>query len=284
VALSDAEVEGLRRRAWLAREGGVPADWLDAGETKAIEPSLTDAVRASLLIHRDVQVDAQALARALLAATRGAGVEILPGREAKGIRWRDGDVEGVQLADGSVMRGRRVLLAAGAWSGTLEGLPFPLPVRPVKGQMLSVEPGHRLALDRVVESDDVYLVPTTDRGILIGATVEEVGFDKSNTEEGLRGLLASATGLCPALEGATVLETWAGLRPGTPDGLPVIGTFPGKEGLLAATGHHRNGILLAPATARAIVSLLTDPTAIPVPSELSPARFAPRPIPTAHDP
>lgn len=176
------------------------------------------------------------------------------------------------MEDGSHVDAGAVLLAAGAWSGLVEGLPHLLPVRPVRGQMLSLEPETPLSA-HVIESEEVYLVPRDDGRLLVGATVEEVGFREGNTVQGVRRLLNGAVRLAPVLGSASVKEFWAGLRPGTPDGLPILGPDPEVASLFLATGHYRNGILLAPATAECLAALLTGEGSEFVPPAFSPGRL-----------
>ncbi|MSR23338.1 MAG: glycine oxidase ThiO [Gemmatimonadetes bacterium] len=273
VATSDEAAARLKARRSLAEAHGLATDWLAPREVRELEPSVASSVQGGLLLHRDHRVDGRSLARALRASAARAGAEILAGREAREILWNGTRVSGVALADGSALACGSVLLAAGAWSGRLAGLPHPIPVRPVRGQMLALM-SRDVTLRRVVESDNVYLVPRDDGRVLVGATVEEAGFVKACTVAGVGQLLTSALALCPALAGAEILESWSGLRPGTPDGLPILGPSPEAEGLVVATGHFRNGILLAPATARAVGELLTEGRSALLAPEFSPSRFA----------
>lgn len=257
-AATDGAVEGLaRRRDWLLA-GGHAVRWLDGGQTRALEPALSPRTRAGLLLEGNGRVDNRALQEALETAAYRAGVVRIRDRVAA-VRARDGRVEGVELAGGRNLAASAVLLAAGAWSGTVEGLPRPLPVRPVKGQMLALAPGHR-PLSRVVTSPEAYLIPReTERGplVVVGATSEEAGFDLTLDHGRQEALRRGAAALVPALADVPVVERWAGLRPGTPDDLPVLGPDPDLPGLFFATGHYRNGILLAPATAQALARWMT---------------------------
>jgi glycine oxidase len=175
------------------------------------------------------------------------------------------------LDDGSFQPSNRILLAAGAWSGSIGGLPRPPKVRPIRGQMLALRLNRALS-PRVIETDEVYLVPRDDGRVLIGATVEEAGFTTGTTGGGIRTLLNAAAKLAPTLDDAQLVEVWSGFRPGSEDGFPILGPDPVTEGLLLATGHYRNGILLAPATAELIASYATGRNTM---RSLFPDAFAP---------
>jgi glycine/D-amino acid oxidase-like deaminating enzyme len=151
----------------------------------------------------------------------------------------------------------KVVNCAGAWAGQIP--PYPFPTRPVKGQMVCFALPKREILRHVVRSQEIYLIPRSDGRLLAGATVEEAGYDKRTVPETIQHLRRAAIALLPALEDARVLEDWAGLRPGTPDGLPILGRTP-SPGYYVATGHFRDGILLAPVTARAMAQIISGST------------------------
>ena len=242
--------QAARLRQAMALQSRVGADlhWLDAAAARALEPALGPGLVGAVLSPRDHQVDNRSLAAALVVALERAGgalvaeaeIEVAPGR---GI-VRSGRLEPADL----------VVVAAGAWSGHLPGLPALArpPVRPIKGQMLAVrmEPAAPL-IRHVVWGGTGYLIPRRDGRLLIGATTEERGFDASITAGGLLGLLDDAWRTLPAIEDLPVDESWVGFRPGSPDDMPILGPTP-VDGLVLATGHHRNGILLTPATAALI--------------------------------
>jgi glycine/D-amino acid oxidase-like deaminating enzyme len=200
-------------------------------------------------------VDNRKLGRAAFTAAAGLGVQFRTGISARRLSHSAGSFRSVELSDGSTLQGDVVVIAAGAWSGELLGLPIKVQVFPVKGQMLAVEHTPQL-LANIIITDDVYLVPRGALRLLIGATVEHVGFDTHVTEAGINGLLTAAHQLVPAIADARIVETWAGLRPGTPDDLPILGEDPHIRGVFYATGHFRNGILLAPITARIMTNLI----------------------------
>jgi glycine oxidase len=254
VALSadDEEELGVRYR-WQSR-AGLAVELMGGDDARTLEPALSPAVRCALRFGDDHQVDSRLLSRALMRSAAGAGA-VIRTDEVHGIITVRGAVTGVELTSGEVIQAPRVVVAAGCWSGRLRGLPRPLPVRPVHGQLLALQ-ADRGTLSHVVDSPRVYLVPRWDGRVIVGATTEETGFERMVTAAGLSGLRAAAVEAVPGLADAPLLESWSGLRPGTPDGLPILGPDPEVEGLFYATGHYRNGILLAPLTARLIFSSL----------------------------
>lgn len=272
-AVTPTDVERLEaRRSWQVA-AGYDVDWLDRRDVRRLEPAISGDVRAGLVLHGNGRVDNRALQHALEKAVEVAGVRRIPGSVAA-VRNRRGRVEGVKLEDGSSLTAAHVVLSAGAWSGRIRGLPRSLPVRPVKGQMLAIAAPGR-PLERVVAAPGAYLIPReTDGGpvIVVGATQEEAGFDRSVDLAGQRALEEAARAMLPVLAEAEVTERWAGLRPGTPDGLPILGPDPDLEGLVYASGHFRNGILLAPATARLVADWLVG-AAPPRASAFAPGRF-----------
>lgn len=270
---ADEESRLRARREWIA-EHGPDVRWLDAAGVRRREPLLTDEIRGALFLGDEARVDNRLLGTAIAEAARRGGAGFRTGATARRILLRGGRVRGVRLADGATLEATRVVVAAGAWSGLLEGLPRRLPVRPVRGQMVAVAPDVD-GLSTVVDGGSAYLVPRRDGRIVAGSTMEDVGFRSTPTAEGIAGLLGRVMQVAPALADAEVLETWAGLRPGTPDGLPVLGPDPEVEGLVYATGHFRNGILLAPATAACLAPVLTGEGRPPVDlAPFRPTRFA----------
>lgn len=160
----------------------------------------------------------------------------------------------IRTRAGTSMSARRIVLAAGAWSSSLRGLPRPLPVRPLKGQMIALG---ATVMSRAMMGDDVYLVPR-GKETLVGATVEEAGFDVSVTTEAIDSLRAAAVALCPDLADAKITRSWAGIRPATPDMLPILGPDPELPALIYACGHSKNGVLLTPGTSVAIAAMCLD--------------------------
>lgn len=274
VAFDDEGVGSLRSRHRWQRDRGHRTRWLEGEELAEAEAGLAPGVRAGLLIDEDAQVDNRFLGEALRAAAARAGARMIEGLGVREVLREARRVRGAQLSDGSVVAAEAVVVAAGCWSGRLAGLPRTLPVRPVRGQMVALGPVDRPERPGfILVSPDCYLVPRADGRILVGATVEEAGYDARTTVEGVSRLLAGAVRAYPSVADAPVLETWAGLRPGTPDELPILGQDPELEGLVYATGHFRNGILLAPITG-GIVAALVDGRPPPVDIEaFRPDRF-----------
>ncbi len=274
LALDDAEAARIDALLARAAQAGVEASRLGPAQARAHAGVELGPFAAAVLLRHDHQVDNRRLHEALLLACRRSGVRFSADCEVSSLLVRNRRVEGVSLADGSTREADEVVLAAGAWSGSVPGLPFPLPVRPVRGQMLALDAGPALP-PRVVESGEVYLVPRRDGRLLVGATVEEVGFEAGCTADARKALLSRASRLLPALEGRPVLDHWCGFRPGTPDGNPIVGRVPGARGLTVATGHFRNGILLAPWTGAAIARLLAGGGGPDIPADFRPDRFRP---------
>lgn len=260
VAFEPQGVEALRRRAAWQNEAGFPASVLDGAEARRLEPGLAPDVAAGLHLPTDGVVDNRRLAAALVRSARAAGVTFREGTEVAGLHVRTGTARGVVLGDGSVVEGDVMILAAGAWSGGIAGLPRPLPVRPVRGQMLALAP-EKQGLAGVVAAPGAYLIPREAEAgawVVVGATQEEAGFREGNDPDAVAALHRAAVRAAPWLAPAPIAERWWGFRPGTPDGLPVLGADPELPGLVYATGHFRNGILLAPATAHHLARLVVD--------------------------
>ena len=247
---------------------GMPAGtaWLDSHQVHALEPSLAPTAGAVFHEH-DGAVDSRALLSAVrIDAARDRRVRMEEGRV---VRVDPGPTIVVQLESGRRIEASQVVVAAGAWVSSIAGLPHALPVEPARGQMLSLP---RAPVHRVVLGPRGYLVPRRAE-LLIGSTMERVGFDARTTDEGAQLLRQAARELVPALAGQPVLAHWAGLRPMTPDMLPIIGADRECQGLIYACGHSRNGVLLAPLTARTVADLIArGRTSIDV-AVYAPARF-----------
>lgn len=249
----------------LLESASAPREYqkLSADDLQRLEPSLQPHGQSAFFVQED-SVDPRLLMQAALAAARTSGVMIRGHAAVKAMRSRDAEVE-VLTEAGHQFAARSVVDCRGAWSGK--------PVRPRKGQMLYVQP-QTSVLQRVLRAPEVYVVPRSTGKLLIGATVEDVGYDKSVNPSTIDNLLTSAARYLPGFLSATVTQTWAGLRPGTPDDLPIIGPIESR-GVFVAVGHFRNGILLAPITAR-IVADLVDGRPSPVDiTSFAPARFGP---------
>jgi glycine oxidase len=236
----------------------LPVQWISAAEARRREPHLAGKLAGALWSPQDHQVDNRKLALALRGAAQAAGARINEHQGVAEIINNGRRVEGIALADGRKIAADVVVLAAGAWSRTIAGLPAPLlpPVRPIKGQMLALRMDRNAPLvTHVLWGPGIYLVPRLDGRLIVGGTVEEKGFDTTLTAGGLLTLLEAAWRVVPAIEELPIDEMWVGHRPGSRDDAPILGPAP-IEGLVYATGHHRNGILLAPVTADAIAQLV----------------------------
>ena len=276
VALNADDRARLQHHLEFQHQLGLSFDWLNAAEVKKREPHLTPGLVGALFSPQDHQVDNRKVAAALRIAAEHAGAVIHEHAPVDRIVIEHGRAVGVMVAD-NLHRADTVVLAAGAWSRAIEGLPAEArpPVRPVKGQMFSLRMDARSPLLRhVVWAPHVYLVPRHDGRLLVGATVEERGFDPHLTAGGQLTLLNAAWRALPGIEDLPLEESWVGFRPGSRDDAPILGTGP-LEGLVYATGHHRNGILLTPITAQAIATLLLEGHGDPLVAPFGLDRFAP---------
>jgi glycine oxidase len=244
----------------------------DTADVRANEPALSTHVRGAMFVGADHWVNNQRLTVAYAQAAIAAGVVLRAGASVSRVAVEVGRARGV-VAEGELWEADTVVLTAGAWTGELvASFGGRLPIEPKRGQMLAL--GHVPAvLNRCVHGDDVYLVPRPSGELLVGATVERVGFQRGVTAEGIAGLLAAAIELCPLLGALPITRTWWGFRPWAPDSLPVLGPWPGVDGLWVATGHYRNGILLAPITARVMTQWITMGQPGMEIEEFIPARF-----------
>jgi glycine oxidase len=249
---------------------GLKAEPLNADDARAMEPVLSDEIEAAVFRPDEASVDNRALTKATLNAAKQCGAKLFAGKRVTGICKNHGRCTGLMVGDEKVESGWTVI-AAGCRSGEISGVSRYAPVRPAKGQMIALR-RDAVRIERVLWSDKVYLVPRNDGRILVGATVEYVGFEKTVTAGAVEALLRGAIDLAPELANAQIQETWAGLRPDSPDHLPIIGATD-VEGLLVATGHFRSGILLAPITARLIREWITRQSVALDWERFSPLRF-----------
>jgi glycine oxidase len=274
VALDRDEAAQLRRVHDLQRSLDLEAQWLAPRRCRELEPGLTPSSNGGVLVPGEASIDPRRLVKALAAALAAAGGELRTGCEVRAGIFEGERLAGVLTAAGEELRADNVVLANGAWSGATDWLPDHArpPVRPVKGEVLELRgrDGAPAPAERILASERVYLVPREDGRLIVGATVEERGFDTTVSAGGILELLREAYRLLPDVAEMELVGSLAGLRPGTPDNLPLIG--PGAiEGLLLATGHFRNGILLAPLTGDLIAALLAGE---PLPDAATPANPA----------
>lgn len=228
--------------------------WLDKKNLEYYQPNLGEDVVGGWWYPEEGQVDPRRLGHVLLQIAESLGVELLEGVSAIAFDRHQGKIKNLRTKSGT-FSAHTYILAGGAWSGNLQ----PLPVRPIKGQMLSLRMPSANPLQRVIFGENTYLVPKTDGRLIVGATVEDIGWVKGNNAQGVNTLLNRAIRLYPPLASWSLREIWYGYRPGTPDEMPILG-YGDSENLILATGHHRNGILLAPITAKLISNLIDGET------------------------
>jgi glycine oxidase len=256
----------------------VKAEAISATEARRLEPAVASTVRAAAFFPEEAMVEPRALMDAAVEAARAAGAEIHANCDVQTLAIEGGRCTGVIL-DGERIVAGHVVIAAGCFSRQIFAAdsearrrlaPF-LPTRPVRGQMIALQP-RDTTLARAVRSVRGYVVPRSNGWIVAGSTVEEAGFDKRTTAEGLQKIRKAAIELVPDLAFAEIVESWCGLRPGTPDGLPILGPVD-LEGVILATGHFRNGILLAPVTAQLVKKWITQVEMPALLDTYSPSRF-----------
>ncbi len=264
----------VRAAQWAAAHGAALQLLDDRAAVAAVEPGCRGA-DAALWLPEVAQVRNPRLMRALARSLQLRGVTVKTQTEVRAIRLRDGRVRGIETSTGA-FEAERVVVAGGAWSADLLApLGVDIDIRPVRGQMLlyRATPG---LLSRIVIEQGHYLIPRRDGHVLAGSTLEEAGFDKSTTVDARVALARFAEGLAPALAGVEVVRQWAGLRPGSPSGIPYIGAVPGIGGLYVNAGHYRNGVLLAPGSARLLSDILLRESRI-----VDPAPYAVRALSSA---
>jgi len=256
VAFDRDDAERLRLGA--AAAGAERCAWLDGEGARRLEPALPPQLAGALLVRAHGYVSAPELTEALALAVVRAGGSLHASARAVSVEARSDDVE-VMLEDGRRLRAGRVVIATGSWTPHLRGIDDEAPrqIRPVRGQLLRVRPSAPV-LGRVIWGPGCYLVPWTGGLVLVGATMEEAGYEERNTVSAVRTLLEAAARLVPALADATFVDARSGLRPATADGLPIIGPSAASDRVVYATGHFRNGILLAPLTARLVAEFVLD--------------------------
>jgi glycine oxidase len=281
IALTADDQARLFHHLEFQKKLDLPLQWISAAETRRREPHLAGKLAGAVFSPEDHQVDNRKLATALAIAAQAAGARIHEHQPVTAISSQGRRVDGIVLADGRKHAADVVVLAAGAWSRGIarsiadmapQSLP---PVRPIKGQMLALRMDPQAPLiSHVIWGPGIYLVPRRDGRLIVGATVEEKGFDSTLTAGGLLTLLEAAWRAVPAIEELPIDEMWVGHRPGSRDDAPILGPAP-LDGLVYATGHHRNGILLAPVTADTIARLVLDGTLDPAIRPFGIERFTP---------
>jgi glycine oxidase len=275
VGVDTGDVAVLEALYQFQRSLDLPSEMIGRRQARELEPLLAPGVRGGLLAQGDHQVHPRLLVESLLTATRRAGVSLVPAPVTE-VTTDHERATGVRLADGTLLAAGTVLLSAGCWSGQIAGLPPETvpPVRPVKGVVVRLRGQPILArnLRGLVGGASIYLVPRADGTVVVGATVEEQGFDTTTRAGSVADLLRDARTLLPAIDELALVEARAGLRPGSPDNAPMLGRSD-LDGLVIATGHYRNGVLLTPVTADSIAQLLADGTTQELIEPFSPGRW-----------
>jgi len=270
----EAENE-LRRRVEWQTQAGLSVELLNARATRALEPCISAKVRCALRFPNDVQIENRKLLEALAVANERLGVRVITDCEVRAVRVEQEHVCAVETSLGRVTT-PIVVLAAGAWTSVVKSPDASLPaiaMEPIRGQMLCFKADPPMAR-HVIYSSRGYLVPRRDGRVLAGSTAERVGFERSVTGEGLNAIKTMALEIAPSIAGLPLVSSWAGFRPRAADGLPVLGPCEEIEGLFYATGHYRNGILLAPVTADLIAKAIVEGETPPLLRAFSPGRFA----------
>lgn len=273
LAFTPAEDASLRQHAEWQQKAGLAVEYLISTEVRKAEPFVSPNVAAGLFFRDDWQIDNRKLLAALRRYTETNEIEVFENTEAASVIIENGRAAGVLTSSGE-MRADHIVLATGAWTSLIKlGVaPMPLNIKPIRGQMLEFHTARRL-FQHVLIGPEGYLVPRIDGRILAGSTTEDVGFDNSNTPQGVAEIHNMAIDLSPSIAGLNVSNKWAGLRPMTSDGMPVIGTLPGVDDLTVATAHFRNGILLAPITADVVADYILKGTATPWTTIFGPERL-----------
>jgi glycine oxidase len=274
LAFTRHDAEELEKRYEWQQQAGLPVERLSAAEARGLEPAICEEVRAALKFPLDTQVENRRLLSALVAANERLGVRMQSGTPVVSLKSRHGRVTGVETSRGFVSA-NSVVVAGGAWSSLLTASDIALPnlrIKPVRGQMLCFEARPQIAR-HVIYSPRGYIVPRRGGRLLAGSTTEHAGFEKHVTAAGLQSILSAALEISPRIALLPLTDSWAGLRPRAADTLPVLGPCAEIDGVFYATGHYRNGILLAPITGALIAGAIVDKV---FPAELrvfSPDRF-----------
>jgi glycine oxidase len=282
LGLNEEDVKELDRRYRWQTRAGLPVERLSSESARILEPSISESVQMALRFPLDTQVENRLLIKALAASNQNRGVHLATETSVNSVTLAQGRIAGLETSRGFVAT-KRLVIAAGAWSSQLlasvesnlasrdSALPV-LGIEPVRGQMLCLESSPAI-FRHVIYSPRGYVVPRSDGRLLAGSTTEHVGFNKQITNEGVRSIQSAAKEISPRIGTLPMKESWAGLRPRTEDGLPVLGAYAEIEGLFYATGHYRNGILLAPVTGELIAGAIVDSAFPAALNFFSPDRF-----------
>jgi glycine oxidase len=276
VALNAADQKEIEHRFEWQTAAGLSVEKLTSVEARVLEPCISEYASGALRFPKDIQVENRKLISALVEANKKTGVQLFSGTTVSSIKTLRGVVNGVETLDG-FLDTRKVVLAAGAWTSMLlptDKAQSRIGIEPVRGQMVCFETNPRLT-GHVIYSPRGYIVPRMDGRLLAGSTSEMAGFNKSTTGAGVHSILARTLEITASLANLPIIATWAGLRPRAPDGLPVLGPCAEIEGLFYATGHYRNGILLAPITGQLMADVIVAKPIPPLIKTFTPDRFQP---------
>ena len=273
ISNGDAERE-IGKMVDLHRSLGLSCEPLPLDKARNMEPALTQDARATVLLPDECSIEPRVLAAAILGAATATGVKLLPGTEVVSLALDGKKCVGVKTATGETIHASQVVVAAGCWSSQISNaLPY-APTAPLRGQMIALCHSGT-PIRNVLRSERGYIVPrgmSSPQTVILGSTIENAGYEKRVTSGGLEKILSAANALVPELAKAEVIETWSGLRPGTPDQLPILGPAD-IDGLVFATGHYRNGILLAPITAKLVSEWIIEKKTSMDWEAFSPLRF-----------
>ncbi len=273
LAFTEKDSAEIRRRYEWQKSEGLPLEHLTAQETRRAEPFVSPDVRESLFFPDDWQVENRKLLRALEKYAEINEIKIVPNAEVTSLLTENDKITGA-ATEGENFFAEKVVLTTGAWTSLIKTNNFALPlIKPIRGQMICFQTAKRL-FGKVIYTPRGYIVPRADGRILVGATVEDAGFDKSVTDVGTNILLETALEISPSLANLEIVEKWAGLRPFAVDGLPIIGDFAEIQNLFIAAAHYRNGILLAPLTAQILAEKILENTNSGYFNFFNPRRFA----------
>ena len=275
LALNEHDHEEIENRYDWQTRAGLLVHLLSNGEARELEPCISESVFGALLFPNDIQVENRRLLSALANSVNNLGVEVLTETNVESLQIERHRVTRVQTNHGTI-RCKSIVIAAGTWSGFLPRSSV-LPIQPVRGQMICLESKPQLTR-HVLYSPRGYLVPRRDGRLLAGSTSENAGFAKRVTAGGISSILQNTLEISPAIATLPVIDTWAGLRPRPADGLPVLGPCGEIDGVVYATGHYRNGILLAPLTAELITEAIVGGVTSPLLAPFSPDRFSSQPV------
>ena len=277
VAFTEEEEAEFRSRYDWQRSEGLQVEWLSGEQARILEPCLSERVRCALRFPHDVQVENRRLLKALLISNKKFGVQLIDHCAVQNLQVVAGRVHGVNTSQG-LIGASSVIIAAGAWSSMIDPAKT-IRIEPVRGQMLCFQAQPQIA-GHVIYSSRGYLIPRADGRLLAGSTTEEVGFDSSVTDDGVSKITSMASEIAPPVTNLLLLDSWAGLRPRAADELPVLGMSGEIEGLVYATGHYRNGILLAPITGQVIAEMMVSRKVSPLTAPFSPERLNARSLTT----